>query len=165
MDRNEAKSILKTCQYELSNQIGSEWCRKKYEALQEAIKALEEPEQEWIPCSKQLPKIGQPVLLSTTHDRTLSGYLEKPTTMYLVFDDDKNKEIWVYDPESYTYAYDFLPKAEDCSFSDSSSGNGFLSVTSMNYDPRFEGVTAWMPHPRPYQGWKISEKETERNEL
>lgn len=44
MDRNKAKSILETYQYELSNQTGSEWCRKKYEAIQEAIKALEQPE-------------------------------------------------------------------------------------------------------------------------
>ena len=44
MDKNEAKSILEACLYELSNQMGSEWCRKKYEAIQEAIKALEQPE-------------------------------------------------------------------------------------------------------------------------
>ena len=44
MDRNEAKSILEVCLYKLSNQTGSEWCRKKYEAIQEAIKALEQPE-------------------------------------------------------------------------------------------------------------------------
>ena len=163
MDRNEAKSILKTCQYELSNQIGSEWCRKKYEALQEAIKALEEPEWEWIPCSKQLPEIGKPVLLSTTRERTISGHLEKPMTIYLI-SDNKDKEIWVYDPESYTNSPDFLPKAKDCSFSDESSGSGFISVTSSNYDPRFEGVTAWMPPPRSYQGGKNLEKEIERNE-
>jgi len=44
MDRNKAISILEACQYELSNQTGSEWCRKKYEAIQEAIKALGQPE-------------------------------------------------------------------------------------------------------------------------
>ena len=44
MDRNKAKSILEACQYELSNQTGSEWCRKKYEAIQEATKALGQPE-------------------------------------------------------------------------------------------------------------------------
>ena len=44
MDRNKAKSILEACQYELSNQTGSKQCRKKYEAIQEAIKALEQPE-------------------------------------------------------------------------------------------------------------------------
>lgn len=44
MDRNEAKSILETYLYELSNQMGSEWCRKKHGAIQEAIKALEQPE-------------------------------------------------------------------------------------------------------------------------
>ena len=42
MDRNEAKLILEVYLYELSNQTGSEWCRKKYEAIQEAIKALEQ---------------------------------------------------------------------------------------------------------------------------
>ena len=44
MDRNKAKLILETCQYELSNQTGSKQCREKYEAIQEAIKALEQPE-------------------------------------------------------------------------------------------------------------------------
>ena len=42
MTAKEAKSILETMHYELSNQLGSDWCRNKYKAIGKAIKALEQ---------------------------------------------------------------------------------------------------------------------------
>ena len=41
MTAEEAKSILETMYYELSNQLGSDWCRNKYKAIGKAIQALE----------------------------------------------------------------------------------------------------------------------------
>ena len=138
------------------NGHGSVWA-----CIMEDIKMLPsaQPEQKWIPCSERLPEIGKPVLLSTTRGRTITGCMDEPATMYLVFDNNKDKEIWVYDPESYTDAFDFLPKAKDCSFSDSDLSNGSLSVTSLNYNPRYEGITAWTPLPEPYQGKEKGEDE------
>lgn len=50
MTREEAIAILHTTEYELSNQVGSTYCRKKYDAVRFAIKALEqEPRKgEWL---------------------------------------------------------------------------------------------------------------------
>ena len=41
MTREEAIATLETAEYELSNQVGSKYCQKKYEAVKMAIKALE----------------------------------------------------------------------------------------------------------------------------
>lgn len=107
---------------------------------------------EWIPCSERLPKINQRVLLTTNEGRVFVGYKEKPDLVWRVTDAD-GREHWVYDPEHYTDDIDILLKEDDCSFSeDNQYSDGFLSVTSINYDDRFEGVTAWMPLPTPYKG-------------
>lgn len=48
MSREEAITILQTMEYELSNQVGgayyikNTYCRKKYDAIRAAIKALEQ---------------------------------------------------------------------------------------------------------------------------
>lgn len=42
MTREEAVAILQTMEYELSNQISSIYCRKKYDAIKIAIEALEQ---------------------------------------------------------------------------------------------------------------------------
>jgi hypothetical protein len=108
--------------------------------------------QGWIPCSERLPKINQRVLLATNEGRVFVGYKEKPDLVWRVTDAD-GREHWVYDPEHYTDDIDILLKEDDCSFSeDNQYSDGFLSVTSINYDDRFEGVTAWMPLPSPYKG-------------
>ena len=41
-EEKEAVAILQTMEYELSNQIGSKYCQKKYEAVKMSIKALEQ---------------------------------------------------------------------------------------------------------------------------
>lgn len=41
MTREEAIAILHNMEYDLSNQVGSTYCRKKYDAIRIAIKALE----------------------------------------------------------------------------------------------------------------------------
>lgn len=41
MTREEVLAILHTMEYELSNQVGSTYCRKKHDAVGFAIKALE----------------------------------------------------------------------------------------------------------------------------
>lgn len=108
-------------------------------------------EQGWIPCSERLPKINQRVLLATNEERVFVGYKEKPDIVWRVTEAD-GREHWVYDPENYTDDIDVLPKDEDCGFAkDDVYADGFLSVTSINYDDRFEGVIAWMPLPEPYR--------------
>lgn len=108
--------------------------------------------QGWIPCSERMPKINQRVLLATSEGRVFVGYREKPDLVWQVTETDGRKH-WVYDPESYTDDIEILPKNEDCGFAkDDVYSDGFLSVTSINYDDRFEGVTAWMPLPDPYKG-------------
>ena len=108
-------------------------------------------EHEWIPCSERLPKINQRVLLTTNEGRVLVGYREKPDLVWQVTEKDGRKH-WVYDPENYTDDIEVLPKNEDCGFAkDDVYSDGFLSVTSVNYDDRFEGVAAWMPLPEPYR--------------
>lgn len=107
--------------------------------------------QGWIPCSERLPKINQRVLLATNEERVFVGYKEKPDIVWRVTEAD-GREHWVYDPENYTDDIDVLPKDEDCGFAkDDVYADGFLSVTSINYDDRFEGVIAWMPLPEPYR--------------
>ena len=41
-DKLMFKSMLESMQYELSNQLGSEYCRKKYEVITKAIEELEQ---------------------------------------------------------------------------------------------------------------------------
>lgn len=104
----------------------------------------------WIECGKQLPRIGIRVLLCLDNGRIFIGYRDRPDLVWQVTEPDGRKH-WVYDPEHYTNDVDSLPKAEDCGFSqDSDYADGFLSVTSVNYDERFSGVVAWMPLPKPY---------------
>lgn len=124
-----------------------------------AIKALPSAEavQVWIPCGERLPKINQRVLLATNEGRVFVGYKEKPEIVWRVTEADGRKH-WVYDPENYTDDIDILLKDEDCGFAkDDVYADGFLSVTSVNYDDRFEGVTAWMPLPEPYKGGESDE--------
>ena len=117
-----------------------------------ALAGIPAAEAVWIPCSERLPKINQRVLLTTNEGRVFVGYKEKPDLVWRVMDAD-GREHWVYDPEHYTDDIDILLKEDDCSFSeDNQYSDGFLSVTSINYDDRFEGVTAWMPLPKPYKG-------------
>ena len=105
----------------------------------------------WIPCSERLPKIGERVLLATNCGTVVIGHRDKPDLIWQVT--EKGDKHWVYDPEAYTDDVDSLPKGEDCAFSqDTDYGDGFLSVTSLNYNPRFEGVIAWMPLPEPWKG-------------
>lgn len=122
------------------------------EALDMAIEALSaDAVQRWILCSERLPKINQRVLLATNEGRVFVGYKEKPDIVWRVTEAD-GREHWVYDPENYTDDIDVLPKDEDCGFAkDDVYADGFLSVTSINYDDRFEGVVAWMPLPEPYK--------------
>ena len=108
--------------------------------------------QGWIPCSERLPKIRERVLLATNGGIVFIGHRDKPDLIWQVTEEDGRKH-WVYDPEAYTDDVDILPKAEDCGFSqDSDYSDGFLSVTSVNYDKRFSGVVAWMPLPEPWRG-------------
>ena len=105
----------------------------------------------WIPCSERLPKINQRVLLATNEKRVFVGYKEKPDIVWRVTEAD-GREHCVYDPENYTDNIDVLPKHKDCGFAkDDVYADGFLSVTSINYDDKFEGVIAWMPLPKPYR--------------
>ena len=104
----------------------------------------------WITVKERLPKINQSVLISLTDGDVFVGYRCKPDLIWLITEEDGRKH-WVYDPESYTDDIDSLPKDEDCEFYDGSQyGNGYLSITSINYDSRFPGVIAWMPLPEPY---------------
>ena len=108
-----------------------------------------QPKQQWISCSERLPKINQTVLLSTTDGEVIVGYRYKPDTVWQVTANDGRK-IWVYDPENYSGNIDELPKAETCGFEN--RDNCWLSVTSINYDLKFAGISAWMPLPEPYKG-------------
>ena len=106
----------------------------------------------WIPCEERLPKIRERVLLVTSGGTVIIGHRDKPDLIWQVTDLDGRKH-WVYDPEAYTDDIDALPKGEDCGFSqDTDYADGFLSVTSLNYNPRFEGILAWMPLPEPLEG-------------
>lgn len=102
----------------------------------------------WIPCSERLPEINQTVLLSTTDGEVIVGYRYNPDIVWQVTANDGRK-IWVYDPENYPGNIDELPKAETCGFED--RDNCWLSVTSINYDLKFAGISAWMPLPEPYK--------------
>ena len=107
-----------------------------------------QPEQRWITCSEKLPEINQTVLLSTTDGEVIVGYRYKPDIVWQVTSNDGRK-IWVYDPENYPGNIDELPKAETCGFEN--RDNCWLSVTSINYDLKFAGISAWMPLPEPYK--------------
>jgi hypothetical protein len=119
------------------------------EALDKAIKALEA--QEWRPVSEKSPRINKRVLLQSNDGTVFVGRREKPEIIWQVTEADGRKH-WVYDPENYTDDIESLPKGEDCSFeSEAQHGDGLLSVNSLNYDSRFEGVTGWKPLPEPYK--------------
>lgn len=134
-------------------------CAAEHRQLAEWLRELQErrkrPEPKWIPVNEELPDVGQSVLLSTTRGHALAGYRLEPSSLYLVTDDEDGKEMWVYDPDSYTDTYgdaaNDLPRSEDCGFSDMADSYSLLAVTSPNYDARFQGVTAWMPMPKPYK--------------
>ena len=105
----------------------------------------------WTPVGKKLPRINQRVLLASSGGTVFIGNRCKPELIWQVTEEDGRKH-WVYDPEDYTDDIDSLPKGEDCAFEqDSRYGDAMLSVSSKNYDPRFEGVIAWMPLPEPYR--------------
>ena len=106
------------------------------------------PADRWILCSEKLPEINQTVLLSTTDGEVIVGYRYKPDIVWQVTANDGRK-IWVYDPENYPGNIDELPKAETCGFEN--RDNCWLSVTSINYDLKFAGISAWMPLPEPYK--------------
>ena len=131
------------------NQLDIEWnnaidiCCYDIEDLPSA-----QPEQWWIPCSERLPEINQTVLLSTTDGEVIVGYRYKPDIVWQVTAND-GRRIWVYDPENYPGNIDELPKAETCGFEN--KDNCWLSVTSINYDLKFAGISAWMPLPEPYR--------------
>lgn len=128
------------------------------ELAEELFEDVPSAEAEWIPCSERLPKINQRVLLATNEERVFVGYKEKPDIVWRVTEAD-GREHWVYDPENYTDDIDVLPKDEDCGFAkDDVYADGFLSVTSINYDDRFEGVIAWMPLPEPYKAESEAEE-------
>ena len=110
-----------------------------------------QPEPHWIPVTERLPIFNQPVLLSTNRGEVYVGHREKPSLIWQVT--EEGRKHWVYDPESYTNSIDSLPKAEDIAFDNEDRyGDGWLSVTSVNYNDRFAGVTAWMPKPEPFKG-------------
>lgn len=106
---------------------------------------------EWIPVTEKLPKINQTILLSTNKGNVYVGQRCKPDIIWQVTEPDGRK-YWVYDPEAYTDDIDSLPKSEDCSFDGVDRySESWLSVSSANYNDRFEGITAWSPLPEPYK--------------
>ena len=116
----------------------------------EVITVTDTAHPNWIPCSERLPEINQIVLLSTNSNNVYVGYRNKPELLWQVEEDGRKQ--WVYDPESYDVDIDVLPKTEDIDFyCEGVNDGGFLSITSANYNDRFEGVTAWMPLPEPYR--------------
>lgn len=129
-------------------------CWMRYRLFEKVLReqpTVEQPEQQWIPCSERLPKINQIVLLSTNSNNVYVGYRNKPELLWQVEEDGRKQ--WVYDPESYDVDIDVLPKTEDIDFyCEGVNDGGFLSITSANYNDRFEGVTAWMSLPEPYKG-------------
>ena len=131
-------------EYDSERHCCPRWNRVIRETLKDA-----QPERKWIPCSERLPKINQRVLFCSNGGTVFIGSRAKPDIVWQVTEADGRKH-WVYDPEAYTDDIDDLPKAEDCSFDDDSRyAEGMLSTSSINYDPKFEGVIAWMPLPTP----------------
>lgn len=116
--------------------------------LEKAYECGKQDAAQWIPCSEKMPEINQTVLLSTTDGEVIVGYRYKPDIVWQVTANDGRK-IWVYDPENYSSNIDELPKAETCGFEN--RDNCWLSVTSINYDKKFAGISAWMPLPEPYR--------------
>ena len=116
--------------------------------LEKAYECGKQDAAQWIPCSEKLPEINQTVLLSTTDGEVIVGYRYKPDIVWQVTSNDGRK-IWVYDPENYPGNIDELPKAETCGFEN--RDNCWLSVTSINYDLKFAGISAWMPLPEIYR--------------
>ena len=120
------------------------------EVINMAIEAVEKQEADgWIPVTERLPEVNRDVLLSSNMGNVYAGHRDTTDFIYKVT--DKNgRELWVYDPEAYTDDIDSLPKTEDCSFDNDECTQGWLSVSSANYNDRFEGITAWRPLPEPY---------------
>ena len=81
MTREEAKAILENLEYELSNQVASEYCRKKYEAIKMAIKALEQQ-----PCEDCVSRKATLEELQACVD-TESIYDENNGLTYICYDD------------------------------------------------------------------------------
>lgn len=107
-------------------------------------------ERKWIPCSERKPKINQIILLSTNMGNVYVGRRGKPDIIWQVTESDGSK-LWVYDPEAYTDDIDSLPKSEDYSFYGVDDYLSWESVSSVNYDDKFEGIIAWMSLPEPYR--------------
>ena len=59
MTKEEVMATLDNMKYELSNQVGSKYCRRKYEAIKEAIKALEQDPKpvDYYDCSSAMLKL------------------------------------------------------------------------------------------------------------
>lgn len=115
-----------------------------------SLPVLEKQEQDrWIPVTERMPEVNRDVLLSSNMGNVYAGHRDTTDFIYKVT--DKNgRELWAYDPEAYTDDIDSLPKTEDCAFSDNENTQSWLSVSSANYNDRFEGITAWRPLPEPY---------------
>ena len=111
----------------------------------------DEKTRRWIPVSERLPEINQQVLLSTNDGAVCMGHRLTPETLWQI--NDRDRKLWVYDPEIYTENIDDLPKSEDCAFIIISTNLDqiLMAVTSPNYRSFLPGVSAWMELPEPYE--------------
>lgn len=132
---------------EITAEMFRNGCLESIEALMAEGKVYDIEYSSWVSVHKRLPKINQRVLLKSNGGTVFIGHRAKPDLVWQVTTSD-GRTLWVYDPEAYTDDIDGLPKAEDCSFDpDCTCGEALLSVTSINYNPKFEGVIEWKEIP------------------
>ena len=96
------------------------------EALKMAIKALEQPEPQWIPCSERLPEVHE------SGDSFAGIFMESyPVLVYGICEYEENAQFNV------------------ATYCDDLDGNTYWS-TELDA-VTVTGVIAWMPLPEPYQ--------------
>lgn len=113
------------------------------ESEQEPKTEKEEAKTDWISVRSRLPEINQKVLLCSNKGEVFVGVRDEPNKIWLVTGEDGEKK-WAYDPEencTYWDEFESIPTDYDIGFI--RCGECVLSVTSINYNPKFSGVVAW----------------------
>ncbi len=158
MTKEEDKAILEHMRHELSNQIGSKYCRRKYEAVTRAIKAIEnEPCDDCISREKVKEFVNFVQSIKDNHNK------QGEPINYGTICDIVIRAHRLLDLPSVTPTQEWIPCSEALpldrhavlAWSINNTYCAYLEDEKWyifgSYAWELEEVTAWQPLPKPYK--------------